>query len=108
MEGLIIITCRLFIVGGVVDNTCKFSLVIGTSKLPTPFVVYYSKLARTIAIGSKMVGTLGIIVVVRIIAITSIVTCTIATFEITSTFVVIQIGRPKLLGGLKFVSSATR
>lgn len=68
MEGLIVITFRLFLAGGVVDDTCMFSLIIGASKLPTPFVVCSSKLARTIAIGSKMVGTLGIIVVVRVVA----------------------------------------
>ncbi len=68
MEGLIVITCRLFLAGGVVDDTYTFSLIIGASKLPTPVVVCSSKLTRTIAIGSKMVGTLGIIVVVRVVA----------------------------------------
>jgi hypothetical protein len=108
MEGLVVVTCRLFLAGGVVDDTCKFSLVIRTSKLLTPFVVCYSKLTRTIAIGSKMVGTLGTIIVVKIVAITFVVTCTTTTFAVTSTFVAIQIGRPRLLGGLKFISLATR
>lgn len=55
IKGLVVVTCRLSLVGGVVDDTCKVSLVIRTSKLPTPSVVCYSKLARTIVIGSKMV-----------------------------------------------------